>query len=103
MNYVVTEKGEFIIGKKVDMPGGGHIDLAEGKPVLTAGEVRLVEGQIKYIDNSSGHYEPIGSAAQQVAENAFKKLGFDVAKKYIEKIWIPDPRLPKRGVWRPQR
>lgn len=49
-----------MIGRKFNEVGGGHIHLANGKPVIAAVEVKVVRGEIKYIDNTSGHYEPSG-------------------------------------------
>jgi hypothetical protein len=101
-NYVVREDGVVIIGKKDNLQaGGGHIDLVSGRPVLAAGEVKVVNGELKFIDNSSGHYLPSGSSAQMAAEEAFNNLGFDTRGKYIEKSWFEDPSLPKGGAWRP--
>ncbi|GAB4393537.1 MAG: hypothetical protein Tsb005_12260 [Gammaproteobacteria bacterium] len=101
-NYVVTQNNELIVGKYGLVPGRGHIDLANGQPVKAAGEIRIVNGQIKYIDNSSGHYLPRGPNAQQAAESAFNQLGLDATDKYIEKLWIEDPTLPRGGAWRSQ-
>jgi filamentous hemagglutinin len=100
-NYVVLENGNLVVGKKGDLVGGGHIDLAGGNAVSAAGEVRVYQGNIKYIDNSSGHYEPNGASAQQAAEKAFQDIGFKVEGKYIEKVWVPDPKLKRGGAWRP--
>jgi filamentous hemagglutinin len=100
-NYVVTEDGNLVIGRSFGDPGGGHIDLASGNPVSAAGEVKFVNGQLKYLDNSSGHYQPFGPKAQNAAEQAFGNLGYDVGGKYIEKVWVPDPSLPRGGAWRP--
>ena len=99
-NYVVTKEGELIIGKKGRIPGRGHIDLVNGQPVRAAGEVSVVKGEIKYLDNSSGHYLPRGASAQESAEQAFNKLDLNTADKYIEKIWIEDLSMQNRGTWR---
>ena len=90
----------MIVGKKSDFLGGGHIDLSNGEPIYAAGEVKVVSGKIKYIDNSSGHYLPIGPNAKIMAETAFKKLGFNIEGKYIEKTWVSDTKLPRGGAWR---
>jgi len=100
-NYIVDEHGNLSVGRATGVPGGGHIDLASGNPVQAAGEIKVVNGEIKYIDNSSGHYEPQGLGAQSSAEWAFRKLGFDTSGKYIEKVWEPNPALNRGGVWRP--
>ena len=101
-NYIVTQNNELVVGKYGLIPGRGHIDLAAGNPVKAAGEVRIIDGHIKYIDNTSGHYLTSGPNAQQSAENAFNQLGFDTVNKYIEKLWIEDSTLPRGGAWRPQ-
>ncbi len=102
-NYVVDENKNLIVGRVSKNIGGGHIDLASGKPVQAAGEVRVINGQIKYFDNSSGHYLPTGTSAQQAAEEAFSNLGFDTYEKYIEKQWIEDLNHPNGGAWRPNQ
>jgi hypothetical protein len=91
----------LVVGREFKKPGGGHIDLANGEPVLSAGQVKVVNGEIKFIDNSSGHYEPVGQSAKISAENAFKLLGFNVENKFIFKKWVPDPKLKNGGAWRP--
>jgi len=100
-NFVVKEDGRLVVGRKFKEPGGGHIDLSNGNPVLSAGQVKVVGGEIKFIDNSSGHFQPVGQNAQISAENAFKQLGFDVQNKFIQKQWVPDPKLENGGAWRP--
>ena len=100
LNYVVTKEGNLIVGKRGAVSEVGHIDLAEGQPVQAAGEFKIVNGQIKYIDNSSGHYQPSGIVAQRAAADAFGKLGYDIGTKYVEKAWVNDPALPRGGAWR---
>jgi len=114
VNYVVLEDRRLVVcgsgkNKGAAQPGTGHIDLANGKKVIAAGEVHLVAkrvhpktgeiipARLKYIDNSSGHYVPVGKNAQKEAEKAWRKTGYDVNGKYIEKYydmqggrgWIP--------------
>jgi hypothetical protein len=84
--YVVMEDGRLITGRNNAQQG--HIDLARGNPVIAAGEFKVVSGELKFIDNRSGHYQPSGLSAQMAAENAFSSLGFDVEGKYVErKSW----------------
>jgi hypothetical protein len=42
------------------VPAGGHIDLAGGRNLLAAGEIRFStqNGTVARIDNSSGHFQP---------------------------------------------
>jgi hypothetical protein len=81
--YVVKEDGTLVVGRNNQYQG--HIDLANGEPVLAAGELRIHAGEIKYIDNNSGHYRPSGIDAQRAAEKAFSDIGFKVEGKYIER------------------
>jgi RHS repeat-associated protein len=78
LNHVVTESGELVIGRS------GHASLAMGSNVLTAGEVRFVDGMVRSLNNASGHYQPSGLAAQSAAVSAFTRAGFDVMGKYME-------------------
>ncbi|MCP1454124.1 hypothetical protein [Pseudomonas kilonensis] len=47
-------------------------------------------------------YVPFFNSAQAAAENAFSQKGFDVAGKYIEKVWVPSPSNPRTGAWVPK-
>lgn len=81
--YVVLKDGTLVTGK--NRRWQGHIDLAQGKPVMAAGEFGVYNGKLKFINNASGHYQPHGEAAQAAAQAAFRKAGFDVDGKYTEK------------------
>ncbi|MGT0194101.1 LysM peptidoglycan-binding domain-containing protein [Burkholderia pyrrocinia] len=83
--YVVTQDGSLVVGR--NNINQGHIDLAGGQPVLAAGEFGVHGGQLKFIDNFSGHYRPSGAAAQSAAEQAFRSLGFNVDGLYIERTF----------------
>jgi hypothetical protein len=72
-NYTVLPDGSLVVANR------GHIDLANGSDVLAAGEVRIVNSQIRSINNASGHYRPSGSSTQSAAEDAFNALDLDVA------------------------
>ena len=84
-NYVVTQDRRLVVGKAFPDPGGGHIDLAGGLDVVAAGEVKVLDGKIVYLDNSSGHYRPSGSGAVRAATEAFEQQGFEASGKYVEK------------------
>lgn len=74
--YVVKEDGSLIIGPR--FVGGvkqSHIDLAGGKAVRAAGEVKMLKGRAHEIDNWSGHYKPSGESARDAALEAFEKAG----------------------------
>ncbi|WP_217235079.1 polymorphic toxin-type HINT domain-containing protein [Streptomyces sp. AC555_RSS877] len=82
--YVVTGDGELIIGKRT----AGHVSLAQGRDVLAAGEFKTKGGQVVYLDNKSGHYQPYGAHAQKAAMDAFNRNGLGSDGKYIE-AWRP--------------
>jgi hypothetical protein len=79
----VEEDGTFTIGKlNADQ---GHIDLAQGRPVQAAGQFKVVNGELKWIDNKSGHYLPGGDSARQAAETAFGDAGWNAEGTYVER------------------
>jgi hypothetical protein len=55
--------------------------------VTAAGEVEIVGGEVKWLDNTSGCYLPSGESARGAAEAAFEEVGFAAAGKYVEKYW----------------
>ncbi|WEH27490.1 polymorphic toxin-type HINT domain-containing protein [Streptomyces sp. AM 3-1-1] len=82
--YVVTGDGELVIGKRT----AGHVSLAHGRDVLAAGEFKTKGGQVVFLDNKSGHYQPYGANAQKAAVDAFERNGLGAGGKYIE-AWRP--------------
>jgi hypothetical protein len=66
-NYVVRSDGKLFVGRV------GHIDLARGAPVQAAGEVKVVNGQVRMFDNASGHYRPTGPSIEPAARAAFEQ------------------------------
>jgi len=79
LTYVVRATGELVIGRTP------HTSLSRGAEVLAAGEARFVNGALRSLDNASGHYRPSGASAQQAAEAAFNRAGFDATGKYAER------------------
>jgi filamentous hemagglutinin len=75
--------GSLRVGRQKE---GGHLGLSQGSDVLAAGSVDFRSGKIRFIDNSSGHYQPKGDSPRLQAEKAFEKAGFDVTGKYIERF-----------------
>lgn len=70
-DFVIDDKGKLLIGNK-------HHLLGSGQPVQAAGQLRLNgQGQIRQIDNLSGHYQPsVAETANypQLLENAGLKV-----------------------------
>jgi RHS repeat-associated protein len=80
--YVVTESRELRICLK---RGGAHKDLAQGQPVLAAGEFQVSNGKFDWINNESGSYRPRGLKARDAAAGAFSELGLgDIVPTYFE-------------------
>lgn len=79
LNYVVMESGTLVIGRT------GHTSLSGGGNVLAAGEARFVNGELRSLNNASGHYKPSGLGTQNAAESAFQRAGFESLGKYVEK------------------
>jgi len=51
-DFVITNDGKLLIGT-------GHFNLSGGaSSVKAAGQLKIVNGKVKEIDNSSGHYQP---------------------------------------------
>ena len=77
VDFVITQDGDFIIGNK-------HHFLGQGQDVLAAGQMKINgQGQIKRIDNLSGHYRPTVSEAMKYPQ-LFEEMGFDLKKTWIE-------------------
>lgn len=77
VDFVITQDGDFIIGNK-------HHFLGQGQDVLAAGQLKINgQGQIKRIDNLSGHYRPTVSEAMKYPQ-LFEEMGFDLKKTWIE-------------------
>lgn len=102
-DYVVTRSGRLLLAKQSKkLAQGGHLDLAQGNPVRAAGQVTFTKkGEIKELDNASGHYQPTGYNAKFAATQAFWKKGFDVRGKYVEKQWRPNETSKAGGKWEP--
>ncbi|MER5749233.1 ALF repeat-containing protein [Streptomyces sp. NPDC002088] len=83
--YVVLPGGELRVTRLGSIYG--HIDLAQGEQVIAAGELKLYQGNIKSIDNRSGHYQPKGPEARAAAEQAFRDAGFEVGEKSYKERW----------------
>lgn len=93
-NYTVLEDGSLVVGRSA------HTSLTGGASVQAAGEVKIVHGQIKWIDNASGHYQPSAKTGS-IAERAFENIGLKANGTFVPKIWVPNPKLPRGGSWQP--
>lgn len=75
-DYVVVVGGEVRLGKS-------HAYLADSDGVIAAGRARFDGGELRSLDNWSGHFLPHG-VDPTVPERAFGKLGFDAEGLYKE-------------------
>jgi hypothetical protein len=71
VDFVVTKSHELILGRK-------HTTLANNKSVIAAGQLKLNgQGQIRRIDNLSGHFRPTIKESLHQPE-IFKELGLNL-------------------------
>ena len=76
-DFVITTDNNLIIGNK-------HHYLGNGQDVLAAGQLKINgQGQIKRIDNLSGHYRPTVDEAMRY-QSLFENLGLDLNKTWLE-------------------
>lgn len=92
--YVITESKELIIAEasylKQTTSGNltriftSHAEVAELKPVISAGDVIIENGKIINISPNSGHTLPNGIHLKPLTEQAFLKEGFvEASGKFI--------------------
>jgi hypothetical protein len=65
--YVMDEMGDIYIHSK-EVGKFHHSSFLAGGPVAAAGEIKIKDGVIKFIDRSSGHYHPEPQHFNQVLE-----------------------------------
>ena len=69
-DFIVTTKGEILVGRK-------HSWLSKGEDVLAAGEVKYRNGKLVEISNASGHYLPTIEESSNFLK-IFKEVGVDI-------------------------
>jgi len=83
--YVVRQDGSLVLSAR---KGHIHSQLAGGQSVRAAGEVKLLKGEIKSLNDRSGHFmnRPMTSAesasVKAEAEAAFTREGVEAAGKF---------------------
>lgn len=82
--YAIDQYGNMYAANEEEMtnvnPEGSrfnHSSLNAGKAVISAGIVRFERGQLKYIDNMSGHYKP-GVEQVHNAVQLIKEMGVPI-------------------------
>nr|MCU0431366.1 fibronectin type III domain-containing protein [Cytophagaceae bacterium] len=76
VDFVITTSGELKIGKR-------HHFLGNASDVEAAGTIKTVNGKIKKISNSSGHYFPTIDETNKFPE-IFRQLGLDTKGASLE-------------------
>lgn len=83
--YVVRQDGSLVLSAR---KGHIHSQLAGGQPVRAAGEVKLLKGEVKSLNDRSGHFmnRPMTpeerASVKAEAEAAFTREGADAAGKF---------------------
>lgn len=75
-DFIVTEKGDVLLGRK-------HSFMSGGSDVQAAGILKMRNGKIVNIDNNSGHYTPNLEEAKNFKE-ILKKNGVDVSNAHLK-------------------
>lgn len=68
-NYVMDAAGNFYLFDEFTTPNIRHSSVFAGGPVAGAGNIRIKDGRIVYIDSDSGHYP-----TQPLFGNVLKEL-----------------------------
>jgi hypothetical protein len=77
VDFVITKDGRLLLGTK-------HITLASKMDVRAAGQMKLSgRGEIRQIDNRSGHYRPTIDDGLRVPE-MLNNMGFNTAKARLQ-------------------
>jgi hypothetical protein len=69
INYVMDAAGNFYLFDEFTHPEIRHSSIFAGDPVAGAGNIKIEDGRIVYVDSDSGHY-----ATEGVYENVLKEL-----------------------------
>ncbi len=91
-DFIITKSGHLSVGK-------GHYYLSgKAEEVLAAGEIRIYDGQIKAINNWSGHYRPSIEISRHFPD-LFRNLGLNVSRAKLqlynqEGVLVETIRLP---------
>jgi hypothetical protein len=81
--YVMDPSGKFYVSKWQSPGQFHHSSLLRGWPAAAAGEMRVVDGKLEYINDWSGHYQPFGRNTDQ-ALTVLNHLGIDISSVRVE-------------------
>jgi hypothetical protein len=83
--YILTQEETLHIYQKIPCKVH-HSSITGGGPVAGAGMIEVVNGKIKYINLSSGHYQPAPRILDQVI-GFLKESGADLTDVFVDKIF----------------
>ncbi len=83
--FIMTSDGALYASKHSARCKFHHSSFLAGAPVAAAGEIEVRDGQLLFLSNDSGHYEPPSSITEQ-ALFEFERLGVDT--RHVETEWI---------------
>lgn len=86
--YVMNAAGEFFVGESLNGVFH-HSSFLAGGAVASAGDIKVVGGEIKSISNNSGHYKP-GAAFLWQAVRQLELLGVDLRGVTVEILGAGD-------------
>ena len=64
--FVMSPKGRIYLSQRHAVGKFHHSSFLKGGPVATAGEISIINGKIKMINNRSGHYYPSEKSLDQL-------------------------------------
>lgn len=88
IKFVMDEHGN-LFGGPIDKPGfhSQHSAYLGGKPVAFAGRMKVENGHLTWVDNSSGHYKtPMDAMKHLLMELKIK--GIDTSKFQVNEFWM---------------
>jgi hypothetical protein len=80
--YVIDEKGNYYVHANPEMGKTHHSSLLAGGDVAGAGEIKIEDGRLLYIDRNSGHYNPDSEMFKQSVQQ-LKDMGADTGGAII--------------------
>ena len=87
--FVMDEKGEIYASLTPQVTVFHHSTFLAGKPVAAAGQMQVIQGKLKYIDNRSGHYRPPQEFVKQVFDQ-LRRTGYEERElKTVKEDYLP--------------
>ncbi|MFO8091407.1 MAG: hypothetical protein R6U13_16325 [Desulfatiglandaceae bacterium] len=83
--FIMDDEGKFYYYRHPANDVIHHSSLNFGKPVAFAGEIKVIEGKLKYMNNWSGHYKP-GVWFMKQAERYLESMGVNMYNVKLDYI-----------------